>query len=68
MNDGAVTCDVANVYETVDAPRGKQQATTTDRTRDDGDIVLVDTRGQQINPLPTRMTVAETLEDALGPR
>ena len=34
---------------------------------DDGDLVLFDTGGRQINPLPTRMTVAEALEDGLGP-
>lgn len=67
MNGGAVT----NADGTVDVPRvarsGEQQA-TADRPVDDGDVVLLDTRGRQVNPLPTRMTAAEALEDSLGPR
>jgi hypothetical protein len=68
MNDGAKTPDVRNA---LDAPRGvaqggEQQPTVSRST--DNDIVLFDTRGRQINPLPTRMTVAEALEDSLGPR
>jgi hypothetical protein len=72
MNDGAVTCDVANVDGVVDTPRGVvrsgDQQATADRPADDDVVVLLDTRGQQVNPLPTRMTVAEALDDSLGPR
>jgi len=32
------------------------------------DVVLLDISGRQINRLPTTMTVAEALEDSLGPR
>lgn len=41
----------------------------SDRLTDDAsDVVLFDTRDRQINPLRTTMTVAEALEDSLGPR
>lgn len=43
-------------------PRNRDQAT------DEESYVVVDARGQQVNGLPTTMTVAEALEDSLGPR
>ncbi len=72
MNEGSMTHDVTNADGALEAPRcvarssGRQPA--ADRPVDDGDVVLFDTRGRQVNPLPTRMTVAEALEDSFGPR
>jgi len=71
MNEGTVTHDVTNADEPLITPRrvarsGRQPM--AERTVDDGDAVLCDTGGQQISPLPTTMTVAEALEDSLGPR
>lgn len=72
MNDGAVTRDVTNADGTMEAPRGRArsgaQRATADRPADDGDGVLFDTTGRQVNPLPTKMTLAEALDDSLGPR
>jgi hypothetical protein len=67
MNEGSLTPDVRNADGAPAAPRGVARGghRTAD---DDGDGVLFDTRGQQINPLPTAMTVAEALEDTLGSR
>jgi len=71
MNDGAVKRDVWNVDGALDVRSGGgrsgEQQPTTDWPADDN-IVLFNTRGQQINPLPTMMTAAEALEDSLGPR
>ena len=59
MNEGGTARAVIGADEVVQSDQP---------TADDSDIVLVDTRGRQITPLPTRMTVAEALEDSLGPR
>jgi hypothetical protein len=71
MNEGAMTHDATNADGALKAPRrvarsGRQQPTADLPV--DGDVVLFDTRGQQIDPLPTTMTVAEALDDALGSR
>lgn len=53
------------------SPNGQeaQEARTPSRrVGSSADVVLFDTRGRQVNPLPTTMTVAEALEDTLGPR
>jgi len=57
--------NVPNVPSGV-AQRGGQQS-VADRLADDN-VVLFDTRGWQINPLPIRMTVAEALDDSFGLR
>ena len=71
MNEGAMPRDERSIDGALDAQRsvarsGERQP-AADRSADDG-IVLLDTRGQQINPLLTTMTAAEALEDSLGPR
>ena len=72
MNEGSMTHDVTNTNGALVAPRcvawssGRQPA--ADRPVDEVTFVVVDTRGRQINPLSTTMTVAEALDDALGPR
>ena len=58
MHEGAVTRDVTNADETPSEP-------TVGRLADEVTFVVVDTRGRQINPLPTSMTVAEALDDSL---
>ena len=72
INCGVVKRDVTNADSTVDVPRGVapcgEQQTTADLPADDSDVVLFDARNQQIRPLLTRMTVAEALDDSLGPR
>ena len=72
MNEGAMTCDAMNADGALETPRrvarnGRQQLAAAWPV-DDVDAVLCDTRGQQINRMPITMTVAEALDDALGPR
>jgi len=75
MNEAAMTHDVTNADGALEAPcrvaRSGKQPRAADRLvddLDDGDVVLCDARGEQINPMLTTMTVAAALDDALGPR
>lgn len=67
MNKGAMTPDARNADGALAEPRGVVRGGYRP-ANDDGDAVLFDTRGRQVNPLPTRMTVVEAREEALGPR
>jgi len=67
MNEGAVASDVQKADGALTVPRGVARGGHRPAD-DDGDVVLFDTRGRQITPLPTTMTVAEPLEDSLRPR
>ena len=58
MSEGALTRDVTKADETPSEPQ-------VGRSADKVTFVVVDTRGRQINPLPTSMTVAEALDDSL---
>jgi len=70
-NEGAVAREARNANGALGTPRGGawggERQPTAGRPADD-DVVLVDARDQQVNPLLTTMTVAEALEDSLGPR
>ena len=66
MNASAAVRAVMSTDDTLADPRGV--ARSEQLTDDDDDDVLVDTRGRQVKPLPTKMTAAEALEDSLGPR
>ena len=68
MDDGAAMRDATNADGFLGAPRGVARSDERQATADDGDVVLFDIRGRQVNPLPTTMTVAEALDDSLGPR
>jgi hypothetical protein len=65
MNASAAARTMMNVDE---ALADQRDGARREQPTDDGDAVLFDTRGQQLNPLPTTMTTAEALEDSLGPR
>ena len=50
-----------------ESARGGEPGPMVGRPADD-DVVLLDARGRQVNPLPTTMNAAEALKDSLGPR